>query len=97
MPLNIPKHGGIRAYHTTVTVDEQGRTVCTLYRTKIAIFNPATDTVTLDTGGYDTPTTIRRMNECLHAWGFKASVGKADFRTSNTKLVARTPTALLHQ
>jgi hypothetical protein len=33
----------------------------------------------LYTGGYNTPTTIRRMNECLHHRGYSQRVCKADF------------------
>lgn len=94
MARTISPKGGIRPNNTTVTVEE-GRTICTLYKTRIATFDPATDSVTLDTGGYDTPTTFRRMNECLRAWGFidgargSRFIGKGDFRTSNVRTYGR--------
>lgn len=88
MPTAIQKSGGIRANNTTVRT-ENGETVCTLHSTNIARWNHKTDTVTLHTGGYNTPTTLRRMNECLVAWGFKVHVCKADFRSALTVTVTR--------
>lgn len=88
MPLALPKSGGIRPYNTTVTIRD-GKTVCTLYQTDIAVYDPATNSVTLDTGGYDTPTTIRRMNECLASWGFRQRVCKADFAKADKFNVAK--------
>jgi hypothetical protein len=95
MPLAIQKRGGIRSNNTTVIVNEHGQTVCTLHRTRIATFDPRTDSAVLNTGGYNTPTTIRRMNECLTAWGFSRRVCKADFAASNTRHVGRSATSLM--
>ena len=95
MPHAIAKSGTIRPYNTTVIIDDDGNTVCTLYQTKIALYNPKLDTVFLNTGGFDTPTTIRRMNECLNAWGFKQRVNKASFAKSDTVTLARTTTSLM--
>lgn len=79
MPLAIQKRGGIRSNNTTITVDEDGRTVCTLHQTQIAVLSANHKSVNLYTGGFKTPTTFRRMNECLHAWGFSERVAKKDF------------------
>jgi hypothetical protein len=78
-PLALPKRGGIRPNNTTVTVDGEGYTVCTLHQTQIAVLSRNGRTVNLYTGGFNTPTTIRRMNECLHVWGFTKRVSKRDF------------------
>ena len=79
---------GIRTNNTVVRDPSPGITECILHRTTIASWNRVDGTVTLDTGGYDTPTTIRRMNECLHHWGFNARVCKADFRNANVVRIA---------
>ncbi len=83
MPRAInPK--GIRKLNTVVT--DNGKTItCKLYSTVIATYTKATHSVLLYTGGcYNTPTTIRRMNECLHHWGFTQSVSSKDFNLSDT-------------
>lgn len=90
MPRILPKSGGIRPYNTTVA-EESGVTRVTLYQTVVATYDRPAGIVTLNTGGYDTPTTFRRMNEALHFWGlvgdgkpFPYRVGKSDFKSSNT-------------
>jgi len=73
---------GIRTNNTTISDVGSGadRVIsCMLHRTVIAVYRPFAGTVVLTTGGYNTPTTIRRMNECLYHWGFKSRVCKADF------------------
>lgn len=89
MPLAIAKRGGIRSNNTTVATDAEGRTICTLHQTRIAILSRDRASVNLYTGGYTTPTTLRRMNECLNAWGFSTRVAKADFASTDTKTIAR--------
>ena len=67
-------------FHTHVTrIGAQDHV--TLYATTIAIRDNEKGTITLRTGGYNTPTTIRRMNECLNEWlgVYKCSVCKAMF------------------
>lgn len=55
---------GIRRANTTLIREPDGTIRCTLHGT--AIFNLHPDgTVYLETGGYKTPTTFRRMSECL--------------------------------
>lgn len=99
MPLTIQKAGGIRRNNTTIAKTD-ALTICTLYDTRIATWDHAEDCVILDTAGYDTPTTIRRMNECLVEWEFVGGpalagapwntyVGKSDFATTNRRLYTR--------
>jgi hypothetical protein len=38
----------------------------------------------LHTGGFNTPTTIRRMNECLHHRGYSIRVSKSSFSHTDT-------------
>lgn len=90
MALAIQKRGGIRSNNTTITTDEEGRTICTLHQTQIAVLDKNRGQVNLNTGGYSTPTTFRRMNECLNAWGFTERVRKADFCDA-TRLTLVTP------
>jgi hypothetical protein len=92
MPLAIPKRGGIRTNNTSVCTTSgpsivNPRTECTLHSTVIATHYHKTHTVRLYTGGWNTPTTIRRMNECLAHWGFSTRVCKADFIGSRDKMV----------
>jgi len=84
MPLMIQKGGGIRRNNTTIH-DIDGIVVVTLHNTRIFTYNRKTCTAVLNTGGWNTPTTIRRMNECLHEYGFHNRVCKADF-TDRTSL-----------
>ena len=75
---------GIRRNNTTIETDALGRVNVTLHKTCIATLSADGQHVYLHTGGYDTPTTFRRMNECLHHWGFPNRVGVADFRNADT-------------
>jgi hypothetical protein len=79
MPRSI-NHHGIRSNNTTVW-HEDGKTMCRLHQTIIATHDHAAHIVTLSTGGYCTPTTIRRMNECLHHWNTGHKVCMSDFKT----------------
>lgn len=38
----------------------------------------------VSTGGYNTPTTIRRINECLHHRGYPTRVSKSNFKDTNS-------------
>jgi hypothetical protein len=88
MPRSINPNG-IRRNNTAIR-EEGGKLIVRLYRTDIVTVDRAAGLVTFNTGGYDTPTTIRRMNEVAHHSnlldGHKVPirVAKADFRTSNT-------------
>ncbi len=91
-PRAPQKGGGIRSNNTTVVTDpETGHVTVTLHSTKIAVFKPADRSCDLNTGGYCTPTTIRRMNECLATWGFRHRITMSDFKTSNTLTIAVKP------
>jgi hypothetical protein len=84
----IQKGGGIRRANTTIS-DDGNMVRVTLYRTVIFTLDRTAGVVRLDTGGRDTPTTHRRMNECLHYYSIIPGsiphrVGKSDFATSNT-------------
>ena len=46
-----------------------GITICRYHNTDIATFNHTTKTVTLNSGGWHTATTKRRINQCFVAWG----------------------------
>ncbi len=93
MPLARQKSGGIRTANTTV-VTEGGVTRVTLYATTIFTWDRKAGIVKLNTGGYNTPTTFRRMNEVLHHFGMTGHlVAKADFRTSNVIEFNVTPIA----
>ncbi len=83
MPTARQASGGIRTANTTV-VTEGGVTRVTLYATTIFTWDRKAGIVKLNTGGYNTPTTLRRMNEVLHHFGMAGHhVVKADFKNGN--------------
>ena len=65
------KSSSLRPYHTAVRGTGRATTV-RLYATDIVKFSPKS--ITLDTGGYQTPTTIRRMNEAASQYNLGYSV-----------------------
>ncbi len=68
-------------------VSEAGRYVWVrLHQTVIFSYDKVTDTFTLDTGGWNTPTTIRRMNEALREFAPAGAptVCKRDFAEHQT-------------
>jgi hypothetical protein len=73
--------------NTTTFMDTDGSIVCVLHQTKIATLAPDKSHVRLFTGGFNTPTTLRRMNSCLHAWGFSSRVCKDNFINTDTRIV----------
>ena len=90
MPINYARNGQIRSNNTTLsdTVENGERIVrCTLHKTVIATHNQTCGTVHLHTGGWNTPTTTRRMNECLNAWGFWQRVSKSSFAHTDTLMI----------
>jgi hypothetical protein len=90
MARMIQKGGGIRSNNTVLMTDPDTRKVsCILHQTVIAVYDPIHNSAELNTGGYDTPTTIRRMNECLVHWGFNTTVNKATFKKSDTHTVMK--------
>lgn len=81
MASRYAKNGKIRPYNTTIVDD--GKTVrVILYNTVIFTWECNKSHCILNTGGYNTPTTIRRMNECLNFYGFAHRVVKSDFKTT---------------
>ena len=63
--------------NTTIT-HRDGATVCTLHSTDIVKLEAGN--ITLNSGGWETVTTKRRMNEVLKEWGLPYSVHQKDFR-----------------
>ena len=63
--------------NTTVTRNRDGATVCTLHSTQIVKAHD--NYVVLDSGGWQTVTTKRRMNECFREWDLPLSVFQKDF------------------
>ena len=49
------------------------------HSTKIFSWDKETSTITLNTGGWDTYTTKKRMNQCLEEFGFAAKVYQKNF------------------
>lgn len=70
-------------YNTTVARDANGHVMVTLYKTCIARIDDKAGIIKLNTGGFNTPTTFRRMNAALIEYGFPQRVGKADFKGSS--------------
>lgn len=59
---------GIRGKATTLARDASGVIRCTLYGTVVFTLTPE-GVCTLSTGGYNTTTTHRRMNDCMQHLG----------------------------
>jgi hypothetical protein len=51
-----------------------------LYNTCIARIDDRAGIIKLNTGGFSTPTTMRRMNAALIEYGFPQRVCKSDFK-----------------
>lgn len=63
----------IGSHKTVITQDEDGTRNVILHSTTIVKTHPD-GTVTLDSGGYTTPVTKRRMNQVANAWNLKFGV-----------------------
>ena len=72
---------GIRKNNTKIE-DKGNAFVVTLHST--VIFKDYGNHCHLHTGGFNTPTTIRRMNECLHHRGYSIRVSKSSFSHTDT-------------
>jgi hypothetical protein len=61
----------IPSNNTVVMADDNGRTCCILYETKIVSWDR--DKIVLNTSGYETATTITRMNQVanVHRLGYR--------------------------
>lgn len=64
--------------NTRVYTPDNGDTVVQLYNTPIVRFN--SETITLNTGGYETGTTKRRMNEVAKAFDLQYHVYQQNFK-----------------
>jgi hypothetical protein len=80
MPGNILE-SGIRKNNTKIE-DKGNVFVVTLHGT--VIFKDYGNHCHLYTGGYNTATTIRRINECLCHRGYAMRVNKASFNLTDT-------------
>lgn len=80
------KNGKIRPHNTTI-VDNADKVVVTLYNTVIFEWDRKNTHCHVSTGGYNTPTTIRRINECLKFYDFAQRVCKADFKNRNSFVI----------
>lgn len=86
MPLAYAKNGKIRTNHTKISDDGTYVTVV-LYNTLIFSWNKSLPYCIVDCGDFRTPTTFRRINECLHFYGFNGRrLGNRDF-AADTKVV----------
>ena len=68
----------LSSYKTTIANDGEGNTIITYQSTVIVKFNR--DTVTLNSGGWDTVTTKRKMNQASHQFNLGYSVNQRDFK-----------------
>ena len=67
----------LSSYKTTIAGDGEGNTLITYQSTVIVKFN--CDTVTLNSGGWDTVTTKRKMNQASRQFNLGYSVHQRDF------------------
>lgn len=94
----MPRTDKLSTYCTTIASDNEGTHV-TYHRTRVVTFN--SETITLRTGGWDTVTTRRKMNQAARQFGLDYGVYR-DKGESFVKLpgrswddVKRNPTPLV--
>ena len=68
----------LSSYKTTIAGDGEGNTLITYQSTVIVKFS--CDTVTLNSGGWDTVTTKRKMNQASRQFNLGYSVYQRDFK-----------------
>lgn len=73
----MPRMDKLSPYRTTIAAGEPGETVITYVSTPIVKFDR--DKVTLDSGGYRTVTTKRKMNQAARQFSLPYSVYQRDF------------------
>lgn len=83
---SMPRTNKLSSYCTTVASDEHGTHV-TYHQTAIVSFNDST--ITLRTGGWDTVTTRRKMNQAARQFGLDYGVYREKGETF-VKLPGRT-------
>lgn len=71
-------------YRTTVSADDTASVIVTYVSTQIVRVN-RDDTITLDTGGYQTVTTKRKMNQAAAQFRLGYSVWQRDYQWYVTK------------
>jgi len=70
---------GIKRYRNTTVTDDGSRVVVRLHHTNIFVLDRSTGGVTLNSGGWRTVTTKRRINECLAEYGIPLRVWQSNF------------------
>ena len=65
--------------HRTVVTVIGDATHCIYHNTSVAKLCHKYGSIELNSGGYRTRTTAKRMNQCLSEWGFRARVVQRDF------------------
>jgi len=68
----MPRMNKLSSYKTTITRDEAGATYVTYHRTVIVKFDDRS--ITLNTGGWDSVTTRRKMNQAARQFGLPFGV-----------------------
>jgi len=74
----MPTMDKLSSYKTTITGDGEGNTLITYQATVIVKFSR--DTVTLNSGGWDTVTTKRKMNQASYQFNLGYSVTQREFK-----------------
>ena len=74
----------LSSHKTTVSADATAHVIVTYVNTQIVRVNKD-DTITLNTGGYETVTTKRKMNQASAQFGLGYSVSQRDFQWYVTK------------
>lgn len=69
--------------NNTTVVDRNGATVVTLHKTEIVTYDRRKGRVTFNTGGWDTPTTMRRMNEACSQFELPIKLTKKHFEKAS--------------
>ncbi len=81
----IPRGKQFNTYVTRIGASDH----VVLYDTTIAIRDNEKGVITLNHGGHPTPTTFRRMNECLNEWlgANMMKINKATFKDASVRFV----------
>ena len=74
--------------NTKTSTLEGGLKTCRLYKTVIAR-EVAPGVCVLSTGGWNTQTTVRRINQCLDAWGYLSRVSGKSFSLADSITVIK--------
>ena len=77
----MPRMNRLSSYATTVSADASGITRVVYHSTEIVAWNADRSRILLRTGGYDTVTTRRKMNQAARQFGLPYSVYRDKGRT----------------